>query len=194
MSVSSCSSRGRRKRHDEPRSGAGNHRPPPQLRRMACGVAPAFPQPNLLQSARPHAPRAPHLQAHQGCLVAESRLAGLHPDGVTVNRARARGLRQVPPLLHRVRPRSQEGRRTRMTGSRRRKMSGDLQDCGISNESTIIHFSRVTSISITGLYSVCIIFYNTSLPCLLCIAAFILSSPKIARYSTLLMGRDHERQ
>ena len=41
-------------------------------------------------------------------------------------------------------------------------------------------------------HSVCIIFYNTSLPCLLCIAAFISSLPKIARYSMLLMGRSRK--
>lgn len=131
LSVSSSSNRGRKKLRDEPRSGAGR-RPPllPRLRRMVCGVA--RPPPNHLHpSARPHVLRAPRPPARRNCLVAEARAA----DGVPVNRPRPRCLRQVVPLLRRVRPKSQEGRRTRMTGSRLRKTSGSPQDCGISNES-----------------------------------------------------------
>jgi hypothetical protein len=133
---SNCSSRGRRKQQGGPRSGAGNRRPSwLRLRRMACGVVPARPPPNHhLQSAHPHALRAPRPQAHQGCLVVEARPAG----GVLVNRSRPPRVPQVTLLLHQLRPKSQERQRIRMTGSRPQKTSGSHQDCGISNELVVI--------------------------------------------------------
>jgi hypothetical protein len=133
LSVLSYSSRGKKRRHDEPRSDAGSH-PLRQTRhrRMACGGAPAHPLPLRQQSARPHGRRAPHCRAHRGRYsLVEAHLVPLLP-GVSVNRQRVRRQRQVALLLHPGRPKSQRRRRIRTTGSRPPKASGSPRDCGAS--------------------------------------------------------------
>jgi hypothetical protein len=138
LSVSSCSNRGRKKLHDEPRNvGSSRPRRRPRLLRLrrtaAYGGAPARRPPlPLRRSALPRGPRAPRLRrARQECLVAvEVRPAGLLPAGVlALNRPRTRGVRLVAPLLPRVRLKSQ---------TRLRKVSGGPRDCGVSNEILIL--------------------------------------------------------
>jgi hypothetical protein len=125
LSVLNCSSRGKKRRHDEPRSGAGNHSLlPPWHRRMACGGGPG-PQPLRHQSAHPRGQRAPHRRVHRGrysLVEAHPRL----PAGVCANRQGIRRQRQVAPPL-RLKSR---GPRIKTTGSRPRKTSGSPRDCG----------------------------------------------------------------
>jgi hypothetical protein len=134
LSVLNCSSRGKKRRHDEPRSGAGSHSLLPPQRRMACGGGPG-PLP-LCQSVRPRGQRAPHLRAHHGRYsLVEAHLPRLLPAGVCVKRQGVRRQRQVaprPPPLHPGCLKSQGRRRIRTTGSRPRKTSGSPRDCGAS--------------------------------------------------------------
>jgi hypothetical protein len=133
LSVLNCSNRGKKRRHGEPRSGAGSHwLLPPRHRRMACGGGPGPPPPLRHRSARPRGQRAPHRRAHHGRYsLVEAHL----PAGVRVSRQRIRQQRQVPlrsPPLHPGCLKSRGRRRIRTTGSRPRKASGSPQDCGAS--------------------------------------------------------------
>jgi hypothetical protein len=132
LSVLNCSSRGKKRRHDEPRSGAGSHPLLPLChRRMAFGGGPGPPLPPRHQSARPHGQRAPHRRAHHGRYsLVEVHLARVLPAGVCVNRQGVRRQRQVPPPLHPESLKNQRSRRKRMMGSRPRKTSGSPRDCG----------------------------------------------------------------
>jgi hypothetical protein len=137
LSVSNCSSRGKKRRHDERMSGAGNHSLlPPRRRRMACGGGPGPPLPLRHQSVRPHGQRAPHLRAHHGRYsLVEAHLPRLLPAGVCVNRQGVRRQRQVaprPPPLHPGGLKSQGRQSVRTTGSRPRKPPGSPRDCGAS--------------------------------------------------------------
>jgi len=139
LSLSSYSSRGKRKRHDEPRSGASSRLLRPLLCRMVGGGAPALPPLLPHQPALLRVPRAPRPRAHQGYLVVEA--APAVQAGVLVNKQRARGLQRAALPLHLVHLQSQKRRRTRTTDSKARKTSGNPQDCGVSNESITFHES-----------------------------------------------------
>jgi hypothetical protein len=136
LKVLNCSNRGKKRRHDEPRSGAGSHSllpPPPRHRRMACGGGPGPPLPLRQQSARPRGQRAPHRPAHHGrYFLVEAHLAQLLPAGVHVYNQGVRRERQVAPPLHPGRLKSQGRRRKKTTGSRPPKTYGSLRDCGAS--------------------------------------------------------------
>lgn len=130
LSVLNCSSRGKKRRHDEPRSGAGSQSLlPPWHRRMACGGGPGPPLPLRHPSARPRGQRVPHRRAHHGRY---SLVEAQVPVGVRVNRQGIRRQRQVAPPLHPGWLKSQGRRRIRMMGSRPRKTSGSPRDCAAS--------------------------------------------------------------
>lgn len=132
LNVLNSNSRGKKRRHDEPRSDASSHQPrPPRQHRVACGGAPAPPPPLPHRPARPHDPRVPHRQAHHGrCSLAGARL--LLPVGVSEKRQRLRRLRQVALLIHPGRLKSYERGKIRTTGFRLRKTSGNPRDYGAS--------------------------------------------------------------
>lgn len=132
LNVLNSNNRGKKRRHDEPRSGASNHQPrPPRQHRVACGGAPAPPPPLPPQPARPRGPRVLRRQAHHGrCSLVEARL--LLPVGVSAKRQRLRRLRQVALLLHPGRLKSYERGKIRTTGSKVRKTFGNPRDCGAS--------------------------------------------------------------
>lgn len=145
LNVLNCSSRGKKRRHDEPRSGADSHSLlllPPRHRRMACGGGPGPPLPLRHQPARPRGQRAPRRPAHHGRYsLVEAHLARLLPAGVGVNRQGVRRQRQVAPSLHPGCLKSQGTRRKKTTGSRPRKTCGSPRDCGASMI-TVLIFSR----------------------------------------------------
>ena len=155
LNVLSCSSRGKKRRHDEPRSGASSHPPrQPHQYRMACGGAPAPLLLLLHKSARPLDPRVLHrLLPHGPYSLAEARL--LLPVGVRANKQRLRQLRQVTLLLHPGRLKSYVRRRTRTRCSRLQRTSGNPRDCGDS--STICRSSALVFPSVVS-SSVCINF------------------------------------
>lgn len=130
LSVLNSSSRGKKRRHNEPRSGAGSRSLlPPRYRRMARGGGPGPPLPLRHQSARPRGQRAPHRRAHHGRYsLVEAQI----PVGVRANRQGIRRQRQVAPPLHPGCLKSQGRRRIRMTGSRPQKTSGSPRDCAAS--------------------------------------------------------------
>jgi hypothetical protein len=141
LSVLNCSSRGKKRQHDEPRSGAGSHSLlPPQHHRMACGDGPEPPLPLRHQSARPRGQRAPFRQAHHDHYsLVEARLL---PAGVRVNRPRICRQRQVAPLLHPGRLKNRGGRRIGMTDSRPRKTSGSPRGCGARHDHNMLIISH----------------------------------------------------
>jgi len=146
--VLSSSSRGKKRRQDELRSGAGRHSllPPPH-RRMVCGGGPGPPLPLRHQPARPRGQRAPHRRAHHGHY---SLVEVQVPPGVRVNRQGIRQQRQVAPPLHLGRLKNQRSRRPRKT-------SGSPRDCG-ANTITVLILSHPFLFS-SAIYRLCMHYF-----------------------------------
>lgn len=129
LSASSCSSSAKKRRHGEPRSGAGNRLPPSLPRRQRRprerGAVVALRPLRLPRLARPHVPKALHRPAaRRGCLAA----AALRRVGVRASRQRAVALQRVVCRLRRLSTRnSRKRRRKRTMGSKLRRTFGSLR-------------------------------------------------------------------